>query len=572
MSVDFVKEKIGSSSIAKAQKQQKQLSYFTQSEIQEDITVEYVEKWANRNYSNNDDFLNWVKTIFKTDNFMSFFKYFRNPLASARLVNDRVKPQLQRVFFSEDAYFKYEISGEEVESPEELDVKSFNEWMFNALLFRHNDILIEDLEDTNTPFRDLISIDNVIAIESTRGTIHKLAYTASVVIEDEFGNKVNEDGYLYMDAFEYIFYSKEVKPLLVVPHDLGQCPADYISKEAFSNDDVVRKSIFSFMREEFEEYVFLKTLQRMTEPNGAIPIVTKLQESDNKKGDDIKGSTEKQPMTSNISGQKAEFGKDVQGKGSPLQAGSILEVPRVRKADMSLDMDVVQNFLNFFFIPIESLNYLNDRIKEVENSIVVTLLGDFQEQNESAKNELQVSKSFVNKQDKLRNISMELSRIREISDYKFLSLKYGKDRISNEAFYGSDFFLESENELYEIFEKSPNPIERKNILIRLTRNKNRFNKEKMERQVLLYHLLPYSADEDFEKAIERGIVENTIFEYQTRFNYWIGMFEAKYGDIMVFYNNLESEKSERIILINSLITQIIKQNEQKNSTPALGEG
>jgi len=38
MSVDFVKGHIGSSNLAKARRQQKQLSYFTRSEVQEDIT------------------------------------------------------------------------------------------------------------------------------------------------------------------------------------------------------------------------------------------------------------------------------------------------------------------------------------------------------------------------------------------------------------------------------------------------------------------------------------------------------------------------------------------------------
>ena len=185
MPKEFIEKRIGSASIAEARKQQKQLSYFTQSSIQQDITSEYLKQWAERNYRSNDDFLNWVKTIFKTDNFLSFFKYFRNPNAASKLVNDRIKPQLQRVFFSEDAFFKYTLKGQEVEAPEELKIKEFNNLIFNAILFRHNDILITDLKDINTPFRSLVSINNVVAILSHNNIIHQLAYTATIFIENK---------------------------------------------------------------------------------------------------------------------------------------------------------------------------------------------------------------------------------------------------------------------------------------------------------------------------------------------------------------------------------------------------
>tara|TARA_R110002124_G_scaffold283449_2_gene459512 strand:- start:30281 stop:31993 length:1713 start_codon:yes stop_codon:yes gene_type:complete len=554
MSANFIKNKVGSEGLADAVTQQKQLSYFTKGEIQENITHEYLEAWANRNYSTNNHFLNFIKNVFKTDNFLSFYKYLRNPVASSGLINDKIKNPLSRVFFAEDSYFKYTIKGETYENIDELDSEDFNEKLFNALLFEHNNIVVTNLSDVNKPYREIIDIERVISIESDDSVISRIAYSA------EYDGK---KGYLYLDANSYTFFNSEFKEVVTVNHDLGLCPADYISKHAY-DDEVVRMSMFTFLREKLEEYVFLKTLQRMTEPNGAIPIVTKLDAKDKSARNDIEGSSDKQPMSSNIAGQRAKMGRGVNGKGSPLQAGTIIDVPIIKKDDGSIDMNAVQNFLNFFYVPVESLNYLRDRIKEIEIDIITSALGDYSEAQESAKNQMQVSKSYVSKQDKLRALSMELTRIRKLSDYKFLALQYGKDVVSVECFYGSDFFLESQMDIYNMFEKNTNPIERKNLLIRLTRNKNRFNKDKMEREVLLYNLLPYCSDKDFDKAIDRGLLNTTIFEYQTRFSYWIGMFEATYGDILEFYNSFDQTKSERIILINNLITQIIKTNEQEN--------
>ena len=97
---------------------------------------------------------------------------------------------------------------------------------------------------------------------------------------------------------------------------------------------------------------------------------------------------------------------------------------------------------------------------------------------------------------------------------------------------------------------------------------------KMERDVLLYHLMPFAADEDFDKAITRG-VDTTTFKYQNRFNYWISLFEAQFGDILVFAQAIEGSESEKILLINNLIINLItktQENEQKNSTPSGNQG
>ena len=99
----------------------KQLKYYTNSEVQEDVRVDYFEKYVDRKYYNNDVFLNWAKSIFKTDNFLSLAKYYRNPNPASSLINNKIKEPLTRVYFSEDSHFKYWINGEYVDCPMELD-------------------------------------------------------------------------------------------------------------------------------------------------------------------------------------------------------------------------------------------------------------------------------------------------------------------------------------------------------------------------------------------------------------------------------------------------------------------
>lgn len=69
--VELVKKKVNYSHILEAQQQHRDISYFVQSSLQKEIPIEYLKQWTNRKYASNDKFLNLVKTVFKTDNFLS---------------------------------------------------------------------------------------------------------------------------------------------------------------------------------------------------------------------------------------------------------------------------------------------------------------------------------------------------------------------------------------------------------------------------------------------------------------------------------------------------------------------
>ncbi len=149
-----------------ATEQEKQLSYFLDSQLQDTrLSQEYLDQWTNRQYQTNDYFLNWVNLIFKTENFLSFFKYLRYPLASTKLIKNKIEPQLRRVFNAEDADFKYDVSGvEDADFIGDLQIKKFNKDIFEKLLYSHNSILVEDLEpiEANKPFRFFVDIKDVV--------------------------------------------------------------------------------------------------------------------------------------------------------------------------------------------------------------------------------------------------------------------------------------------------------------------------------------------------------------------------------------------------------------------------
>ena len=571
MSKIFIEKGWNKKDIARASTQENHLTYFLDSELQDTVVDEkYLTQWAERKYQTNDYFLNWVKLIFKTENFLTFFKYLRYPIASSKLIKNKIEPQLRRVFNAEDEDFKYDVSGvEDDDFIPDLKIKKFNEGIFNRILYKHNSIVIEDLDpdEANKPFRFFLDVEDVVSILPNKDKeISQIAFEAAIEREGKI-----IPGWLYIDSESYIFYDREFNILEEKTHDLGSTPAHFVSPRKYKSSFVVRESMYTFIREELEEYVFLKTLQRMTEPNGAIPVVSMV--DNQKKVEDSRGS-ELEPSSPQIMGsQKAQVFSENTGQGTgDVATGTIhyIDPQSIRNADGNINMDVVTNFITFHFIPVESLDYLNKRIGEIERSIISTIVGDVVESNEESKNKLQIEKSISVLENNLISLAESFNRIRALSDSDMLGLKYGPGRV-NEVFihYGTDFFLDTEVMLFDNLEKAPNTLERKNIIKRISQNRYKNNIDQSSRQKLLYELLPYCSDKDFEIARNTESVNDINLLYQLRFNFWISEFEAQFGDIVTFWKELEVDNSQKTNLINDLIIVIIKIDIKENETTSV---
>jgi hypothetical protein len=565
LSEEFIKKGVNTEGIHKARRQQRDILYFVESEIQEDVRQEQVEAWAERNFNTDISFIEYIKLVLKTDNFMSVFKQIRFPLVSAQLVNDKIKPDIQRVFHAEDSYSKYTVSNKSVEQPIELNSTDFNEQLFDALFFRFNDIVITDIETTNSPRRKIIPIDNVVSIEGEGNIINKVGYSANL-------NGV--DGSVYIDDKMFAFYPKDEKlEYIEVPHDLGRCPADFISNKSFNNF-VVRKSIFSYVKTYMEDFVFLSAMRKMLDINGSIPSVTILKSNEGKKAktQDLKGSSDKQPMASETFGGQSASKKTNADPNqlSPQEAGAKTTIPVNYKNDGSIDTNYVQDFIKYNYAPVDILKFVDERIEKLEKKIVSSIVGNYSEMNKAAVNEQQVNQSTVSMEDRLRDVSKCMSRVVERTDYNFLGLKYGTNGISVDVSFGTDFFLATAGEIYDLINKAPNPIEARNLLGQLAKSKGQSNQEKAKRDEILYKLLPYVTAANFKDAVDNNAVGEITFQYYTRFTHWIDIFEATHDDIYQFWLMLDNDgasDSAKLVEINNLIIQIIKSNYEQAKEP-----
>lgn len=557
MSVEFIEKGYNQSYIKEASIQEDQLSYFTESKLQDNtLNDAYFQEWANRKYQTSDYFHNWIKSIFKESNFLKAFKYMRYPLPSARLVKNRIEPQLKRVFKAEDSEYKYDVTGKTTEDfIQDLNIKEFNEELFSRLMYNHNSIVIEDLDtqNINTPYRYFIDIRNVVSLLYKNNQITKISFHGSIEYEGE-----EIDGFVYIDNKEYAFYDKDKVLVSSVTHDLGRCPASFIAKDKYKNNFIVRQSLFTFIREELEEYTFLKTLQRMCEASGVIPVVSKLEVDyedgeDNETTDEISSDSIMSSQTPSVNSNNNHIGT------GDLEPGTVHEIPQdgLKDNEGNINMDVVKSFLNFHYTPVEPIRYIDERIKSLEKSIITTIVGDVVSANEESKNQQQIEKSISVLEDTLTSFASTIDAIRKVSDTNMLGLKYGMKLINSVFIHtGTDFFLESQSMLFDELSKAPNSLERRKVVDRINKNKYKNNTDQLSRQTILYKLIPYVSDVDFDKAIAREI-DSVTFQYQTRFDYWVTLFESNFGDIVSFYQETEISDNQKITVINNLIIELI---------------
>ena len=562
---EFIERSVNRPDVIKAARQQRQLSYFTLSDIQDDsVNSEYLEDYVERNIETNDHFKNFVKSVFKPEIALLFFKYLRLPTPSATLVQNRILPDLKRVFYAEDSFFSYVVNN--VNSAlfeDKLKDNDFTKELFNRILFYHNSILLTHIDPItpNTPVHHFIDIGIVRSIEVSDNKITKIAYNKSMEVNGEIVH-----GYVYVDDLGYKLYNNQFIEIDSKDHDFGYCPASFIVPESIDKSGIVRKSIFSYIRSELEEFTFMKTIQKMIDPNGAIPIRVQL-DFKTKKNNDVKAPDGGTGGVDAVASQESSITKETSNSDGIMQPGNVVKVPISAAkipGENKIDTDLVKNMIHWVYTPTDALVYWNNRVNELRNSILGFINGDIVTANESAKNTTQIEKSISVLENTLRSLSQTMSKIKTIADTNSLIVMYGKERVLNvNVDFGSDFYLDDESLLLENFEKSPNPIERKNLLVRLNQNKYKTNSKMMSRLRLLYDIIPFESDKSFQMSGKQFPDRDAIL--YTQFDFWINRFEGEYGNIVEFFNGISGEDSTKYIIIRNLIYQLILQeNGQQN--------
>jgi hypothetical protein len=543
---EFIKSCKFKKEISEAVAYESKLSYFIQTHLDTEIFVNTTEA-VDELWDTKNPFINWVRSWMRKDNFRSYMKFLRHPLPTAGMIQDDIVPELKKVFDATNARYDYSFSSNANKPAcDKLIAKYgsfYKDLIFDALINNHNSIVVTDFKNKRDPYRFLINISNVKAIEPTKsGTIKKIVFEG-----------VNEAGeeryYFYTDEFYAVYtekdevYTEESKN----PHDLGECPADFISVEPINTEKfVVRKSIFSNYIEKFENYVNYYTMFKMFIPSGMIPVITHYKQNNKPCEKTFENGT--RCIGGFLSGLNGVLGnKDslvpcpVCNAKTIIQAGTVIGLPVPKIGDNGeRPFDMNANFVKFHYAPPEILTWAKDFINEKYDEIKYQLVGKGTEaSNGQAKNTDQIARGNQTLENTLIELSSKLSKLQTSLDSKLLKIAFGKSFKSAYIDRGTDFYLETEFELRDSLAKAIDPIDKENLMSRINYSIYKNNPSALERSGLLYKLLPYSTltDDQFISMT----VDPKMKELRLNYKYYIDAFEAEYGELNVFFNDYFGE-------------------------------
>jgi len=571
---EFLRDCKYKSEITEAIAYEQKLSYFIQTHLNSDVyinsDVSITDTWNSAN-----PFISWIRSWMREENFNSFMKFLRMPLPTNSLIQDDIIPELKKVFDATNAYYDYVFSSNNVKESANKIINKYENYyrdvIFKKLINNHNSIVITDFIDQKDPYRFIIPISSVQAIESNKdGGIKSIVFVGK--------NSENKDRWFYYTDEFYAVYIKEGEKFveeLKNNHELKECPADFISVEPLNTTQfVVRKSIFSNMLEKFENYVNYYTLQKMCLPSGALPIITHYKKNNEACGKKFQDGSKCED------GYLSSNGKMLGNKDNLIpcpycnsktiiQAGTVIGMPVPKFGDSGeKPFDLNANFVKFHHAPVDILKWWDEFVEKKYSEIKYQLVGKGNEDsNGQAKNSDQIARGNQTLENTLIELSAKMSKLRKSLDSKSLKIAYGSSFKSAMIDMGTDFYLETEFELRDSLEKAIDPIDKENLISRINYSVYKNNPKQLERNSLLYKLLPYSTLTDAEFI---GLnVEPKLRELRLNFKYYIDAFEAEYGELNGFFNNYFGEnvsmiqklKIARELLIKNIIDYESVHNE-----------
>jgi hypothetical protein len=200
----------------------------------------------------------------------------------------------------------------------------------------------------------------------------------------------------------------------------------------------------------------------------------------------------------------------------------------------------------------------------MKDGIIKSVCGEDKLLASESVNKDQVKMSYESKEGILKRVASNISKVKKFTDWCMLKLRYDEGFISNSFFLGSEFYLKSESDLLKLRKDSCDPIQKKQIDEQIIEVKFRNSPKKLERERLLYKLLPYSGitDSEFIGGIGKIVTDQKLIDLRLQFTDCVTMFESSMGSIYDFYLSMSetlTEQQKIITIKNQLYSYVQNQ-------------
>lgn len=508
------------------------------------------------------DFLAMVKNILPHDKFKVFQQLFRYPVATNG-VTAICFDKLSRIFDGRNPVYNYQFADRELNADWEayrtLKLKEPEIWSTKGWDFfktEINSVLIVDMPT-----------------EQSKSDRYPQPYFYWLPIESVITYKVNRESGL----MDYIIFNQRDKKIAVIDdasyrvfegesgnigrllvenrHDLGYCPAKFFWDEPINlREPDIKASPLTKQLEALDWLLFFHLSKRNLDLFGAYPILSGYEQdcnfSNSETGDYCDGGY--------LRNRQGEYLIDNAGLLMPcpkcgnkriVGAGSFVEIPIPK--DGQADM---RNPVQMLSVDKNSLDYNVNEEERLKLNIITAVVGQNEEITQrEAFNEQQVKAAFESQTTVLGRIKKGFEAAQQFTDSTICRLRYGKEFISADIDYGTEFFLTDENQLREQYKSAKaagaSEAELDALQNRIIETEYRNNPTLLKRMQILAELEPYRhlTYAEVQGLYQSGIIGEDELRIKLNFNNYIRRFERENTNILTFGELLPMEKKIQII-------------------------
>lgn len=513
-------------------------------------------------YSAYNEFLYWVQGILPPDKFKTFVHLLKFPVETNTIVSD-IFNEFEQIFSGKNAIFKWEFTSrdyaEDFEDYRDNVLKEQEKWRtegFQVLKTMINSIVVVDMPSEQTtppaPYFYFLDIEEVIDVGFTiSDDLEYLIFKLDspdpdkpiVACYDDKSYKV-----LQLDGSTYNIITEN-------PHQLGYCPAKFFySKKMSLRDPVTRESEISKVLEKLNWYLFFYTSKKHLDLYAPYPIYSAYREDCDYKDD--KGNVCSGGILMNDDGQYVMEGNTIRkcpacSSRNIIGVGSFIEIDAPESAEDADLRDPIQRL----DADVNSLKYNTEEVVRLGKEIFLSCAGEVQDQNDQAKNELQIKSKFESRRNILIRVKKNFDIIHKFTTDTICRLRYGNNFIDSVINYGTDWFLKTTKEYYEIYNEAKRTGATETELEEITETRLgvefRDNKNKLDRIQILRDLEPYPHKNIKElteliRYYPEGINLNQ-FVIKLNFSNFIARFESENTNILEFGSNIQYSEKLKII-------------------------
>lgn len=521
-------------------------------------------------------YLDWVKKMLPPDKYNVFCELFRTPVKSTALTA-KIYRELALFFSSRNASETYQFSnptflGDWLDYKKrvlhEPDVWQTDGWEHYKL--SPNSVLIVDLPEKQDsslpePYFYWLPISEVIDYETVDGT--QMAWIAY---------RQGDGMVAVIDEVSYRMYDmKGTEPKLVgMPklHELGYCPARFFLKQSCTvKEPCLKANAIVKVLADLDWYVFFAVSKRHLDTYAAYPIYSAYRadcDFENEEtgeycdGGFLRDSEGHYKMLAD--GHIEQCPKC--GQRRLAGAGSFIEIPVPNQMEGVADL---REPVAITEVDTKSLDYNVKEEQRLEGQIFDDVVGsniDEDVQSKEAINEVQVASNFKSRSAVLTGIKTEFEQAERFVNDTICRLRYDKAFLSSSISLGTEFYLQTSQELYDKYNKAKNAgassSELTAINTQIFEVEHGNNQDTLRRVKMLQQLEPYQhrTVNDLIQLNSSGMVDVRDLELKLNFDKYVNRFERENGNILNYKVDIPMASRIELILkeLNKYVEEAMK--------------